>query len=93
MCVCVCVCEQRLDSVARSPIYSHFSETLQGSSTVRAYTQLDRFMEVNRNRLDGQLRAYYWYITSNRWLAVRLETVGTIIVTCAAMLAVSARPL
>jgi len=80
---------KRLDSVARSPIYSHFSETLQGSSTVRAYTQLDRFMEVNRNRLDGQLRAYYWYITSNRWLAVRLETVGTIIVTCAAMLAVS----
>jgi len=38
--------------------------------------------------LTGQLRAYFWYITSNRWLAVRLETVGTVIVTSAALLAV-----
>ena len=45
-------------------------------------------MQVNRGRLDAQLRAYFWYITSNRWLAVRLETVGTVIVTSAAMLAV-----
>jgi len=45
---------KRLDSVARSPIYSHFSETLMGSSTVRAYGQSERFMEVNRGRLDGE---------------------------------------
>eukprot|EP00238_Polyblepharides_amylifera_P013256 CAMPEP_0196578562 /NCGR_PEP_ID=MMETSP1081-20130531/7432_1 /TAXON_ID=36882 /ORGANISM="Pyramimonas amylifera, Strain CCMP720" /LENGTH=1552 /DNA_ID=CAMNT_0041897827 /DNA_START=34 /DNA_END=4692 /DNA_ORIENTATION=+ len=79
---------KRLDSVARSPIYSHFSETLAGSSTIRGYSQEEDFIRENHNRLDAQIRAYFWYITSNRWLAVRLETVGTVIVTCASLLAV-----
>jgi ATP-binding cassette subfamily C (CFTR/MRP) protein 1 len=41
---------KRLDSVARSPIYSHFSETLMGSSTVRAYGQSERFMQVRKKK-------------------------------------------
>lgn len=33
---------RRLDSVARSPIYASFSETLDGSSTIRAFkSQVD----------------------------------------------------
>lgn len=37
------------------------------------------------------MRAYYMNVSSNRWLAVRLETLGTCIVTAAGLLAVLGR--
>jgi ABC-type multidrug transport system fused ATPase/permease subunit len=33
---------KRLDSISRSPLYAHFSETLDGTATVRAYARLLR---------------------------------------------------
>ncbi|ORY48132.1 P-loop containing nucleoside triphosphate hydrolase protein, partial [Rhizoclosmatium globosum] len=36
---------KRIDSVARSPIFSHFSETLNGVTTIRAFNELTRFTE------------------------------------------------
>jgi ATP-binding cassette subfamily C (CFTR/MRP) protein 1 len=67
---------KRLDSVSRSPIFAHFQETLGGVATIRAYRQMERFIKENRRRIDENLRAYYPWISLNRWLAFRLETVG-----------------
>lgn len=75
---------KRLDSVSKSPIYAHFQESLSGISTIRAYNQQQRFALENEWRVDANLRAYFPSINANRWLAVRLEFIGSIIILAAA---------
>lgn len=79
---------KRLDSVGKSPIYSHFQETIAGVTTIRAYEQQRRFTYENETRLDDNQRAYFPSISCNRWLAVRLEFLGSIIILGAATFAV-----
>jgi ABC-type multidrug transport system fused ATPase/permease subunit len=71
----------------RSPLYSHFSETLTGLSSIRAYGEQASFIAVNEQKLDNNNRAYYMQIQSQRWLALRLDFVGALIVGCAALVA------
>ncbi|GAB7347940.1 hypothetical protein MBLNU459_g5452t1 [Dothideomycetes sp. NU459] len=75
---------KRLDSISRSPIYAHFQESLSGISTIRAYRQAKRFTMENEWRVDANLRAYFPSINANRWLAVRLEFIGSVIILAAA---------
>ncbi|CAB1429177.1 unnamed protein product [Pleuronectes platessa] len=79
---------RRLDSVSRSPIYSHFGETVSGLSVIRAYGHQERFLEKNETILDLNLRSVYPWVVSNRWLAIRLEFLGNLVVFFSALLAV-----
>ncbi|KAH3015354.1 hypothetical protein KXV73_004496 [Aspergillus fumigatus] len=79
---------KRLDSVTRSPIYAHFQESLGGISTIRGYRQENRFALENEWRMDANLRAYFPSISANRWLAVRLEFIGSVIILASAVLAI-----
>ncbi|KAI0840539.1 P-loop containing nucleoside triphosphate hydrolase protein [Hypoxylon sp. FL0890] len=79
---------KRLDSVSRSPIYAHFQESLGGISTIRAYRQQERFEMENEWRVDSNLRAYFPSISANRWLAIRLEFLGAVIILGAAGFAI-----
>uniref|UniRef100_A0AAQ5Y2C9 Multidrug resistance-associated protein 1 n=1 Tax=Amphiprion ocellaris TaxID=80972 RepID=A0AAQ5Y2C9_AMPOC len=82
---------KRLESVSRSPIYTHFNETLLGTSVIRAFGEQERFIRESDRRVDHNQKAYYPSIVANRWLAVRLEFVGNCIVSSAALFAVIAR--
>ncbi|XP_061693084.1 canalicular multispecific organic anion transporter 1 isoform X2 [Syngnathoides biaculeatus] len=82
---------RRLDSVSRSPIYSHFGETVSGLSVIRAYGHQERFLQHNETTMDENLKTVYPWIVSNRWLAIRLEFVGNLVVFFAALLAVISR--
>uniref|UniRef100_A0A8C0VFR0 Multidrug resistance-associated protein 1 n=1 Tax=Cyanistes caeruleus TaxID=156563 RepID=A0A8C0VFR0_CYACU len=82
---------KRLESVSRSPVYSHFNETLLGVSVIRAFEEQKRFIKQNDMKVDENQKAYYPSIIANRWLAVRLEYVGNCIVLFAALFAVIAR--
>uniref|UniRef100_A0A4W5KT46 ABC-type glutathione-S-conjugate transporter n=1 Tax=Hucho hucho TaxID=62062 RepID=A0A4W5KT46_9TELE len=82
---------RRLDSVSRSPIYSHFGETVSGLSVIRAYGHQDRFLKHNEKVIDENLKSVYPWIISNRWLAIRLEFLGNLVVFFSALLAVIAR--
>ncbi|KAF6719853.1 Multidrug resistance-associated protein 1 [Oryzias melastigma] len=82
---------KRLESVSRSPIYTHFNETLLGTSVIRAFGEQERFIHESDQRVDHNQKAYYPSIVANRWLAIRLEFVGNCIVSFAALFAVLAR--
>ncbi|KAG7361469.1 multidrug ABC transporter permease/ATPase [Nitzschia inconspicua] len=78
---------KRLDSITRSPVYAFFSETLGGLETIRAYGKPDRFRLDFSEKIDANTRANYNNKTSERWLSVRLETIGSIISGLAAIFA------
>uniref|UniRef100_A0A672QTA2 Multidrug resistance-associated protein 1 n=1 Tax=Sinocyclocheilus grahami TaxID=75366 RepID=A0A672QTA2_SINGR len=82
---------KRLESVSRSPVYTHFNETLLGTSVIRAFGEQQRFIRESDGRVDLNQKAYFPSIVANRWLAVRLEFVGNCIVAFAALFAVMAR--
>lgn len=79
---------KRLDSISKSPIYAHFQESLGGITTIRAYRQQKRFASENEWRVDANLRAFFPSINANRWLAVRLEFIGSFIILAAASFAI-----
>ncbi|XP_063443624.1 multidrug resistance-associated protein 1-like isoform X2 [Mytilus trossulus] len=82
---------KRLESVSRSPIYSHFGETITGVTTIRAYQQQLRFIAESEERVDENNICYFPSVIANRWLAIRLEFVGNCIVFFACLFAVVGR--
>ncbi|KDN53139.1 putative YCF1-vacuolar ABC transporter [Tilletiaria anomala UBC 951] len=79
---------KRLDSISKSPIFQFFSETLGGLSSVRAFGQEARFIATSLARVDRNQQCYFPSVSCNRWLAVRIEFVGSVIILIASMLAV-----
>ena len=67
---------KRLESASKSPIFSHFSESLTGVSTIRAFKADKRFVKTMEKQIDENLVFYFPNIVSNRWLALRLEFVS-----------------
>ncbi|XP_030063833.1 ATP-binding cassette sub-family C member 3 isoform X2 [Microcaecilia unicolor] len=79
---------KRLESISRSPIYSHFSESISGASIIRAYERQDSFILESDTKVDENQKSYFPSIVSNRWLGVRVEFVGSCVVLFAALFAV-----
>ncbi|XP_076024056.1 ATP-binding cassette sub-family C member 3 isoform X2 [Genypterus blacodes] len=82
---------KRLESVSRSPIYSHFSESITGSSVIRAYGRRAAFVLLSDMKVDDNQKSYFPGIVSNRWLGVRIEFIGNCIVLFAALFAVTGK--
>uniref|UniRef100_A0ABM0N098 ATP-binding cassette sub-family C member 9-like n=1 Tax=Saccoglossus kowalevskii TaxID=10224 RepID=A0ABM0N098_SACKO len=74
---------QRLDSISKSPVFAHFSETLGGLSTIRAFRDEKRFRKQIVDRIDRNNIAYIYLQTANRWLGIRLDSIGASIVLIA----------
>ena len=55
---------QRLDAILQSSLYSHFSESLSGIATIRAYGEEGRFLKENCDRVDIENRAYWLTVAS-----------------------------
>ncbi|KAJ0018025.1 hypothetical protein Pint_11073 [Pistacia integerrima] len=79
---------KRLDSITRSPVYAQFSEALNGLSTIRAYKAYDRMADINGKSMDNNVRFTLVNMGANRWLAIRLETLGGLMIWFTATFAV-----
>ncbi|KAJ3320136.1 Multidrug resistance-associated protein 1 [Blyttiomyces sp. JEL0837] len=82
---------RRLDSITRSPLFAHVSETLAGISTVRAYARQDMFTKRNVELLNNNGRMYYASIMVPLWLSIRLESISAILIFLAALFAIIGR--
>ncbi|KAF8579018.1 ABC transporter [Ramaria rubella] len=67
---------KRLDAILRSTMYSHFSESLSGLATIRAYGESERFLADNENKIDIENRAYWLTVANQRWLGIRLDLIS-----------------
>ncbi|KAK9055990.1 hypothetical protein SSX86_027077 [Deinandra increscens subsp. villosa] len=79
---------KRMDSITRSPVYAQFGEALNGLSTIRAYKAYDRMAKINGNSMDNNIRFTLVNMSANRWLAIRLEIVGGLMIWFTATFAV-----
>ncbi|BEJ18143.1 hypothetical protein CspHIS471_0704200 [Cutaneotrichosporon sp. HIS471] len=80
---------KRLDAISRSPIFSFFGETLAGLPVIRAYHQRARFIANNEARVDRNQACYQPAMCINRWLAVRLEFLGSCLMFSTALASVA----
>ncbi|XP_037233759.1 multidrug resistance-associated protein 1-like isoform X2 [Falco rusticolus] len=81
---------RRLAGASHSPVISHFSETLAGRSTIRGFGHQGRFIRRNNDVVYENLVYFYNNVISNRWLSVRLEFLGNLMVFFAAVFVVLA---
>lgn len=68
-----------LDLEAKSPLYSHFIESLSGLVTVRAFKWSDAFVEHHLVLLDNSQKPYYLLWCIQRWLALILDLMVTVL--------------
>ncbi|NXC00727.1 MRP1 protein, partial [Orthonyx spaldingii] len=79
---------RRLAGASQAPVISHFSETLLGRATIRAFGHQERFIRKNNHVVYENLVCFYNNLISNRWLSVRLEFLGNLMVFFAALFVV-----
>ncbi|QRW21569.1 ABC transporter transmembrane region [Rhizoctonia solani] len=82
---------KRLDSILRSLLYAAFSEALTGLSTIRAYREQPRFVKVSERQIDVENKAYFMTIACQRYLGVRLDFLGNLLILGIGLIAVGFR--
>ncbi|XP_048350845.1 ATP-binding cassette sub-family C member 4 isoform X2 [Sphaerodactylus townsendi] len=75
---------KRLESTTRSPVFSHLSSSLQGLWTIRAFKAEQRFQELFDAHQDLHSEAWFLFLTTSRWFAVRLDAICAIFVVVVA---------
>jgi ATP-binding cassette, subfamily C (CFTR/MRP), member 1 len=70
---------KRLESVNRSPLYAHFSESVNGASTIRSYEAEKRFIAVNEQHTDVVNRSHIYLWCANYWVTNRVRLLGSIV--------------
>lgn len=71
---------KRLASNALSPLYSHFTETLHGLTTIRAMRASARFSADFLVLLENSARTQLTSSAAQCWLSIRLQMLGSVLI-------------
>ncbi|XP_037378619.1 ATP-binding cassette sub-family C member 8 isoform X1 [Talpa occidentalis] len=80
---------QQLDDSTQLPLLSHFAETVEGLTTIRAFRYEVRFQQKLLEYTDSNNIASLFLTAANRWLEVRMEYIGACVVLIAAVTSIS----
>ncbi|CAF3821860.1 unnamed protein product [Rotaria sp. Silwood1] len=82
---------KRLESISRSPIYTLFSSSLDGLTSIRAFNVQADFMDMFTKRIDSNSRAYFLLTAMGRWFGLRLDLMASLLTLATSILAVAVR--
>ncbi|CAM9817056.1 unnamed protein product, partial [Phaeothamnion confervicola] len=68
---------KRLEAVNRSPLFAHFSESVGGVSTIRAFEAEPRFVRISEGHVDQLNRTHLYLWMANYWLTNRVRNIGS----------------
>uniref|UniRef100_A0A674KGB1 ATP binding cassette subfamily C member 8 n=1 Tax=Terrapene triunguis TaxID=2587831 RepID=A0A674KGB1_9SAUR len=80
---------QQLDDSTQLPLLCHFSETVEGLTTIRAFRYESRFRQKLLEYTDSNNIASLFLTAANRWLEVRMEYIGACVVLIAAVTSIT----
>lgn len=80
-----------LDLESRSPLYSHFLETLEGITSIRAFGWTEAFKQKFREKLDTSQKPFYLMYCCQRWLNLVLSLIITAMAVIVVAMAIELR--
>ncbi|KAJ5523886.1 oligomycin resistance ATP-dependent permease yor1 [Penicillium frequentans] len=82
---------KRHESVLRGVVLARFSETLSGVTTIRTYSMQKQFSKSMQHAIDDMNSANFLTSANQRWLGIRLDFVGVLLIVAAGVLVVIQR--
>jgi ATP-binding cassette subfamily C (CFTR/MRP) protein 1 len=79
---------KRVDSINKSPVFALISEVMEGAKTIAAFNKAPAVVAEAMHRIDAIFSTSYLQQVVNRWLGMRLDFLGNIIVFVIAIAAV-----
>ncbi|KAK2848336.1 hypothetical protein Q7C36_010018 [Tachysurus vachellii] len=80
---------QQLEDSTQIPLLSHYSVTIEGLTTIRAFRHEQKFKKKFLEYSDANNIASLFLTAANRWLEVRMEYIGAFVVLIAAVASIS----
>ncbi|XP_065887047.1 ATP-binding cassette sub-family C member 4-like isoform X2 [Dysidea avara] len=71
---------QRIEAIARSPLYSHISATVNGLTTIRAYKEQNKFVNKLHYYQNEHSKSWHIKIAISPWFGLRVDTIGGLFV-------------
>jgi len=79
---------KRLDSISRSPLYAHITESIIGMATIKSYGLESSYIDKTFQLIDANNRPYYLQTSGQRWFGLRLESLGNLLLFSVALFSI-----